>query len=183
MRWPGARPPAALDASAIAAALREFLTGLGHGRSGITVLFATDATLQRLNARHRGQPKSTDILSWSYLDAAPGGAPALLGELALSLDRARAQARANGWPLQTEVLRLLAHGCAHLAGYDHATAAQDRAMRRLEERLLARIGVRGLYPGGPGVRRAPAPPKLNGQRRRRAGRPTPPEPGARRRPG
>jgi probable rRNA maturation factor len=183
MRWAGARPPAALDAPAIAAALREFLIRLGHGRCGIIVLFASDSALQRLNARHRGKPTATDILSWSYLDDAPGGSPRLLGELALSLDRARAQARANGWPLQTEVLRLLAHGCAHLAGYDHATAAQDREMRRLEERLLARIGVRGLYPAAPAHRRTRSPRKPGGQGGRQEGSPTPPKPGARRRSG
>ncbi len=146
MQWPGANPPAALDAPRLARALRAFLAGLGYRRSGLTVLFASDAVLKRLNSRHRGKAAPTDILSWSYLGKPSAGPPELLGELALSLDRARGQARANGWPLQTEVLRLLAHGCAHLAGYDHQTAAQDREMRRLEERLLARVGLRGLYP-------------------------------------
>ena len=53
---------------------------------------------------------------------------------------------ANGWALQTELLRLLAHGCAHLAGYDHQTAAQERKMRKVEEELLERIGLKGIYP-------------------------------------
>ena len=82
--------------------------------------------------------------------------PPLLGELALSIKRARAQARESGWPLRTEVLRLLAHGCAHLAGYDHRTLKEDGAMRRVEERLLARVGLRGLYPA-PRAKRAGSP--------------------------
>jgi probable rRNA maturation factor len=71
-----------------------------------------------------------------------------LGDLALSLDRARAQAQDNGWPLQTELLRVLAHGCAHLAGYDHRTTAEERLMRGVEEALLEKVGLRGLYPKG-----------------------------------
>ena len=78
-------------------------------------------------------------------DAAEGPAP-LLGELALSLERAAAQAAENGWDLRTEVLRLLAHGCAHVAGFDHETAAQERVMQALEVRLLAGVGLRDLYP-------------------------------------
>jgi probable rRNA maturation factor len=129
-------------------ALAAFLAGLGYPAAGLDVVFAGDALLRRLNARHRGRDAPTDILSFSYLE--PGPAPALLGVLAVSLPRARRQARGNGWEARTEVLRLLAHGCAHLAGYDHATAREDRAMRRVEEGLLERVGVRGLYPPAPG---------------------------------
>jgi probable rRNA maturation factor len=70
----------------------------------------------------------------------------LLGELALSLERAAAQAAENGWSLRTEVLRLLAHGCAHVAGYDHESEAEEREMKALEVRLLDALGLRGLYP-------------------------------------
>lgn len=143
--WPGGRPPASLDAKAIAAALRTFLRALGLSRSDVVVFFGTDDDLRRLNARFLGKRTPTDVLSWRYQEPRRGTRP-VLGELALSLDRIRAQARANGWPMQTETLRLLAHGCAHLAGHDHQTAEQDRVMRTLEERLLAGVGIKGLYP-------------------------------------
>ena len=75
----------------------------------------------------------------------PGAEP--LGDLALSLDRARHQAAENGWDLVTEVLRLLAHGCAHLAGYDHQTEDGERHMRAVEIALLEGQGLTGIYPG------------------------------------
>jgi probable rRNA maturation factor len=145
MQW-AAPKPRGLNAPAIAAALRQYLRGLGYPHSGLVVFFGSDADLRALNARHRGKAKPTDVLSWSYVEGTRAKRPPLMGELALSLDRVRAQAKANGWPMQTEALRLLAHGCVHLAGYDHLTDAEDREMRLLEERLLARVGLRGLYP-------------------------------------
>lgn len=150
--------------------LAGYLAALGHAGGGVTLLVGGDALLRRLNARHRGLARPTDILSFAYADArfayadarAAGKAKStrkasartpraelageLIGELALSLDRARAQAKANGWSLRTELARLLAHGCAHLAGYDHRTRAQDARMRRVEEALLDAAGFAGLYP-------------------------------------
>jgi probable rRNA maturation factor len=125
--------------------LAGYLAALGYPGRGVTLLVADDAELKRLNARHRGRHRATDILSFSYLPGARAP-PSTIGELAVSLERARAQAQANGWSLRTELARLLAHGCVHLLGYDHATRAQDRAMRRIEERLLTAAGFPGLYP-------------------------------------
>ena len=144
--WTSARPASDVDAPALRRALAVFLEGLGHGGRALSVLFAGDAALRALNLAHRGEDRPTDVLSWSYREAPEGGPGAPLGDLALSLERARAQAAKNGWALQTELLRLLAHGCAHLAGYDHRTAAQERKMRGVEEELLERIGLKGIYP-------------------------------------
>lgn len=153
--WENGAPPAELDEGELRRALALFVNGLGRGEAEISLLMAGDATLAGLNERFRGVAAATDILSWNYratgagpaLDGETPAGPALEGELALSLARARSQARANGWDLRTEVLRLLAHGCAHLAGYDHQTASGEREMRAVEIALLAKTGLRDLYPG------------------------------------
>ncbi|MBI3993588.1 MAG: rRNA maturation RNase YbeY, partial [Candidatus Lambdaproteobacteria bacterium] len=155
LSWPRGRSPD-LDPRVIRRALRSFLAGLGFARHGVSLLLADDAALAALNSRYRGRDTPTDILSWSYRDdpapdaprTAAGGAPRaaappLLGELAVSLERVRAQAAEHGWDAQTELLRLLAHGCAHLAGYDHQTRAADRVMRDLEIELLPGVGLGG----------------------------------------
>ncbi|MEE8396993.1 MAG: rRNA maturation RNase YbeY [bacterium] len=148
--WENGAPPAELDEGELRRALSLFVSGLGRGEAEISLLMAGDATLAGLNERFRGVAAATDILCWNYraTDAGPApDGPALEGELALSLARARSQARANGWDLRTEVLRLLAHGCAHLAGYDHQTASGEQEMRAVEIALLAKTGLRNLYPG------------------------------------
>jgi probable rRNA maturation factor len=142
--WHAGAPPADLDEEAVRAGVAVFLRTLGHAGAVVNLLFADDAVLRRLNAQHRDRDVPTDILSWSYRDEAD--APELLGEMALSLERGRAQAGENGWALQTEVLRLLAHGCAHLAGYEHETQQGERDMRTVEIGLLAEIGLENLYP-------------------------------------
>ena len=132
------------------AVLDRFLAELGLSDRGLSLLLADDRTLRELNLAHRGRDEPTDVLSWRYT-AAEGHAAAtreapLLGDLAISLERALEQAHRNGWNLRTEVLRLLAHGCAHLAGYDHNTAAEEREMLGREEALLKAVGIERIYP-------------------------------------
>lgn len=150
MTWQHGAPPPDLDEADLRRALESILADLGHAGAALSVLFADDARLQALNEAYRGLARPTDVLSWAY-DVGDAGAllgedAALLGELALSLQRAAAQATENGWSLRTEVLRLLVHGCAHVAGYDHETDAQEREMKALEVRLLTELGLPGLYP-------------------------------------
>ncbi len=134
-----------LSEASLVSALESFLNHLGRSEARVSVMFGDDATLRELNHRFRGLNRPTDVLSWSYREE--GEAPELLGELAISLDRARAQAGENGWDLRTELYRLLAHGCAHLAGHDHETAQQDQEMRAVEIEMLAAAGLgREIYP-------------------------------------
>lgn len=144
--WQTGAPPPELDEAALNIALGGFLAALGFEASGASVLIADDETLRALNAEHRGQHRPTDVLAWSYLAGGGEPAPELLGELAISLERAGAQARENGWDVRTELLRLLAHGCAHLAGYDHQTGEGEREMRAVEIALLKGAGLTGIYP-------------------------------------
>jgi probable rRNA maturation factor len=149
LSWKNGRPPAELNARDLRRALSAFLERLGHGGRVLSVHFSDDEELRRLNRRFRGRDRVTDVLSWPYLDGSDQpGAPDgnALGDLALSLERAGLQARQNGWNLQTEVLRLLAHGCAHLAGFDHHTAAQERKMLKVELELLEEQGLKKIYP-------------------------------------
>ena len=155
-----------LDENALRAAVAGFVAELGYAGWGVSLLLADDPTLHELNRGHRGRDAPTDVLSWSYLEAPQAGpsSPApvslprdsaedaagpgeeMLGDLAISLERAQAQARTHGWELRTEVLRLLAHGCAHLAGYDHQSPEDETAMHAVEVRLLAVAGLEGIYP-------------------------------------
>lgn len=146
--WQTGAPPPELDEAALDSLLAGFLCALGYPDSGVCVLVADDAALRALNAKYRGQDRPTDILSWSYREGEGGPAPEMLGEMAVSLDRVCVQAGENGWDMQTELLRLLAHGCAHLAGYDHETEEGEREMRAVEISMLAKAGLPSLYPEG-----------------------------------
>ncbi len=79
-------------------------------------------------------------------------APAAVnGDLVISLDRVREQARRFGVTEGAELARLVIHGVLHLAGRDHQRAAQRRDMRAREDAVLRACGaaVRAIDPGSP----------------------------------
>ena len=90
------------------------------------------ATIAALNGEHRGKPEPTDVLSF------PGVAPHL-GDLAISIQRARRQAREFGHAPEEEVRILILHGLLHLLGMDHEN--DDGRMDRAERRWRARLGL------------------------------------------
>lgn len=152
--WEAGGPPPDLDEVELRRVVGAFLSAIDREGWGISLLFASDDTLHALNRDHRGRDTPTDVLSWPY-DPCGGGQAGmdsgeaegfLLGDLALSLERAQVQAGENGWPRGVEVARLLAHGCAHLVGYDHQTPEEERQMLAVEEHMLAAAGVEPIYP-------------------------------------
>jgi len=80
----------------------------------VSVLLTNDREIHRLNREWRGKDKPTDVLSFALLDD-PAAPPApLLGDLVISIDMTRRQAKEYGVPVGEELLRLLIHGLLHL---------------------------------------------------------------------
>lgn len=99
----------------------------------VNILLTGDPEIQRLNLQFRHKDKPTDVLSF------PSGETPEGGDIAISLETARAQAAGIGHDLLTEVKVLILHGMLHLAGHDHET---DRGqMRRLEQKLRAELNL------------------------------------------
>ena len=115
-----------------AAALRWLRRG-----EELSVSLVTDAEMRALNRRHRRVDRPTDVLSFPLLQRGP------LGDVVISLDAARRQARRGGWSLALELRRLLAHGILHCRGHDHEQPADARRMAAAERRLLGRAGMVG----------------------------------------
>jgi len=97
-------------------------------------LITGDADLRRLNRQFRGLDYATDVLSFPAAPPAPH-----LGDLAISLGRARAQAREFGHGTEHEVEILMLHGLLHLLGLDHQTDAGQ--MARAEKRWRTKLGL------------------------------------------
>lgn len=95
-----------------------------------------DKNLQTLNARFLGHDYVTDVLSFPS-----GDGSAYLGDLAISLPRARAQAKAGGHNLREELQLLTVHGVLHLCGHDHAAPAEKKRMWRAQDEILNLLGV------------------------------------------
>ncbi|MEO8594519.1 MAG: rRNA maturation RNase YbeY [Candidatus Solibacter sp.] len=126
------RPPATLRQPAIMKFARLLQREVAKGRA-FDALITGDSELRRLNRDFRGKDYATDVLSF------PSGDGSHLGDIAISLGRARAQAREFGHAVEDEVRILMLHGVLHLLGHDHET--DSGAMARAEKRWRAKLGL------------------------------------------
>jgi probable rRNA maturation factor len=96
-----------------------------------SVVLAADRTVRRLNARHRGRNRPTNVLTYT--------APA--HEMVLALGVIRREAAAAGRRPGHHLAHLVVHGALHLAGHDHHHPGEARRMELAEARILHRLGV------------------------------------------
>jgi probable rRNA maturation factor len=126
------RPPATLKRTRIEKFARLVREQVALGRE-FHCLVTGDAELKSLNLRFRGKDSATDVLSF------PSGEKKPLGDVAISLGRARTQARDRGHAIESEVCILLLHGVLHLMGMDHET--DSGKMARAEARWQRKLGL------------------------------------------
>ena len=111
----------------------------------VTVCLVSDSAIARLNRTFRGKPGPTDVLSFPANGASARSSDSStsstsnLGDIAISPESARRNARRSARPLAQELRILILHGVLHLMGYDHETDHGE--MERLERRLRRRLGV------------------------------------------
>ena len=127
------RTPRTLARKTLAQFALELREQVAGGR-GFYCLLTDDKELRRLNREFLAHDYPTDVLSFPSAKNEPG-----LGEMAISIDRAREQSARLGHGLETEIQILMLHGLLHLQGLDHET---DRGkMRRLETTWRRKLGL------------------------------------------
>ncbi len=105
----------------------------------VSVALVDDAYIQVLNREYRGVDQPTDVLAFPMEgDSGVRGEPAL-GDIVISLERARDQARQFKHPIRREVALLAVHGVLHLLGYEDDTEAGASAMWSKQKHLLEQV--------------------------------------------
>lgn len=108
----------------------------------ISFLWTGNSSIQTLNRKYRGKDNATDVLSFSQIegDIRTNPPSPLLGDIVISVEKAKSQAKDFSGTLEAEMLRLSIHGMLHLFGYDHEHVSKRAAqrMQRLEDRLFKR---------------------------------------------
>jgi probable rRNA maturation factor len=107
----------------------------------LTILLTDDAQLHELNREYLGIDAPTDVLSFPASETDPETARRYLGDLLISVARAREQAKAAGHTLEAEVQLLTVHGTLHLLGHDHAKAREKARMWEAQAEILAGLGI------------------------------------------
>jgi probable rRNA maturation factor len=134
------RKPATLDCTSLQT-FAEVLRKRVARQRDFHCLITNDAELQSLNAQFRGKDYATDVLSFPSEEGAEGPATddGFLGDIAISQQRARAQAREWRHSAEEEIRILMLHGVLHLLGMDHETDAGE--MKRTEMRWRKKLGL------------------------------------------
>lgn len=115
----------------------------------VSLALVSDREIKKWNSYYRGKNQPTDVLSFvatdrEFVDPEEN----FLGEIIISVPRARAQAKKYGHSLKQEMARLLVHGLAHLLGYDHENVSTQEAekMVALEKQVMASLGFESVKP-------------------------------------
>jgi len=109
----------------------------------VSMTFTDNEGIRELNRLHRGIDKPTDVLSFPMFSFEDGEEPeGALGDIVISLERAREQAETFGHSFEREVAFLCVHSMLHLLGYDHELGEkEDRDMRRRQREIVERLGL------------------------------------------
>jgi len=109
--------------------------------SELTIVLTGDTRLHQLNRDYLGVDAPTDVLSFPASETDPETGARYIGDILISLARARAQADAAGHPLESEVQLLVVHGVLHLLGHDHAQAGEKARMWQAQAEILEGLGL------------------------------------------
>ena len=123
----------------------------------VDVLLTNDAGIHQINLDMRQVDAPTDVLSFPEFDFTPGQPPVEedadelcdiatgllpLGDMVISMERVKAQAKEFGHTNRRELSYLVAHSALHLLGYDHLDEGEEKArMRAREEAVMEAMGL------------------------------------------
>jgi probable rRNA maturation factor len=124
-----------VSAARLARAARRALAAVGRPAGRVDVLLVGDAAIRRLNGAYRGVPRRTDVLAFPL--EVPGAPGSLVGQIVISVDTARRQARRLDVPLAFELELLVTHGVLHAVGYDDRDPVEAGLMHARERQILS----------------------------------------------
>ncbi len=114
----------------------------------ISISIVDNEEMQAINKQFRAIDRPTDVLSFPLLTFAEGEIPdknekgeILLGDIIISLERAKEQAEEYGHSLKREIAFLTAHSMLHLLGYDHMEETEEKEMFRRQKEILEKARI------------------------------------------
>jgi probable rRNA maturation factor len=124
-----------VDVPRLRRAADRALAALGRPGGVVEIDVVDDAEIRRLNTLHRGVRRRTDVLSFPLeLPGSPGAG--LVGQVVISADAARRQARRIAVPVALELELLVTHGVLHLVGWDDRDPLEADLMHSRERGIL-----------------------------------------------
>ena len=109
-----------------------------------SIIIVDNAYIQKLNKEYRGIDRITDVISFALEDDKSMVIPndiRLLGDIYISFDKAKEQAKDYGHSIERELCFLAVHGIYHLLGYNHETKEEAEIMFKKQEEVLMEYGI------------------------------------------
>lgn len=97
----------------------------------LSIAFVSDAEIRKFNKKYKGKNCATDVLAFSMNEGMN-----FLGDIIISSDAARRQARVFNSNFSRELKLYVIHGLLHLLGYDDETKKDFESMKKRQERFL-----------------------------------------------
>ena len=134
-------PDINIDCNDIENIIIKIMDHLDCRNQEVSILLTGDKDIRRLNQEFRSIDQPTDVLSFPQNADEEPYIPeeVILGDIAVSLDIAKAQAKEHGLDFKEEVILLLIHGILHLLGYDHEISEQEEKQMRNKTRELFKL--------------------------------------------
>lgn len=109
------------------------------------VIIVDNNYIHKLNKEYRGVDRPTDVISFALEDNGSMETEfgRVLGDIYISIDKAREQAKEYGHSLKRELSFLSIHGFLHLLGYDHMNPEEEKEMFEIQELILNEYGIKG----------------------------------------
>ena len=113
----------------------------------ISVRIVDNEEIRKINNKFRNIDRATDVLSFPLIDfdnedLPNDGSKIYLGDIIISIERAKEQANEYGHSLDREVGFLTAHSMLHLLGYDHMVPEEEKVMFAKQEEILSNLGLK-----------------------------------------
>ncbi|MCD8049008.1 MAG: rRNA maturation RNase YbeY [Clostridia bacterium] len=124
----------------------------GNVKCAVSVTITDNEKIRELNSLYRQIDRETDVLSFPIIEFSPDGDPLvtdgdyegdnlLLGDIVISLEKAKAQSEEYGHSLKREVGHLTLHSTLHLMGFDHIEEEDAKIMRSLEKEVAEKMNL------------------------------------------
>lgn len=127
--------------------LKEFLVSVAKDEKLDNIIYnviiVDDSKIHEINKTYRNVDRPTDVISFALEDDKTFNTTEvrILGDIYISVERARTQAKEYGHSFKRELSFLALHGFLHLLGYDHITLEDEKVMFGKQEEVLSKYGI------------------------------------------
>lgn len=121
----------------------KIIKSLKFKNAELSLTLVNDKEIKSLNSKYRNKKIATDVLSFAYMDDKKmtvfQGSTVQVGDIFISIDTAKRQAKDHNHELKKELEILFIHGLLHLFGFDHNNDKEEKEMEKWAKKILQHI--------------------------------------------